>query len=123
MTQPKATVVDEITRIYKNTDGKVIGLHSISITELRKQIPDPSPGKVNNDRFKRTAKMSYSFTRFNLDMTGSREVTEVLMLGKYDDYLMNLDGTDIIEVSYIGNEETNDIKIDLRQFPTIGDTL
>ena len=123
MSQTKVSTLDEIIRIYKNSDGKVIGLHSIVIHEDRKQNPNPSPGNITDKRFKRTGKFSHTFTRFNLDMSGSREIVEVLMLGKYDEFIQNIDSTDIIEVVYFGNAETNDLVIDLRPFPTIGDTI
>jgi hypothetical protein len=65
MTQPKALLLDEIVRIYKNSAGRVIGLHSIAINEYRELIPNLIPGKVNASRFKRSATIHSKFDRLN----------------------------------------------------------
>lgn len=123
MTQPKALILDEIIKIYKNADDKVLGIHSIVVHEDRQAIPDPRPGKVNSDRFKRTARTTHSFSRINLEMGGDRTISKVLMIGKYDDFDYNGDNTDVISVTYLGDDHTNDVYVDISQFPTIGDVL
>jgi hypothetical protein len=122
MTQPKALIIDQITRIYKNNADRIIGLHTITIHEQREQNPNLQ-GKITNTRFKRHATISSDFTRFNLAMGQSRVISTVQMLGKYDEFTYNGSQTDIISVEYLGNNEVNSIEVSLKEFPTIGETL
>lgn len=123
MTQPKASMLDNIVRIYKNSAGRVIGIHTIGVHEQRQPLPDPIPGKINNDRFKRTATISINFDRFNLSMGESRVIDKIQMIGKYDDFTYNNVQTDIVAVKYLGDTHVNEIEVSLKSLPTIGETL
>lgn len=123
MTTPKVSVLDSITRIYKNSAGRVIGIHSISVIENRPLVPDPRPGVVSNARFKRTGSITTSFSRFNLQMGESRFIASIQMIGGYDEFEYNNDTNDIVEVKYFGGEGVNDLTIDLREFPQIGEEV
>jgi hypothetical protein len=123
MTQPKALVLDEIVRIYKNSANRVIGIHCIAVHEQREVFPNPIPSKINASRFKRTATIHVHFDRLNLVMGESRVISAIQMLGKYDDFTYNGTNTDIIIVKYLGNDQTNDLEVSLKNLPTIGETL
>lgn len=69
MSQGNTTLLDTITRIYKNADDSVIGIHSIFITENRPAVPDGNyiEGYTDRqDRNRRTATIKSSFDTFNL---------------------------------------------------------
>lgn len=68
MTQPKALILDDIVRIYKNSADRVIGIHCITVHEQREPFPNPIPSKINASRFKRTATIHVHFDRFNLSI-------------------------------------------------------
>jgi hypothetical protein len=124
MTQPSAMVLDEITRIYKNSVGRVIGIHCIHVHETRELNPNGIPGmNVSRSRFKRGAKTTTSFERFNLVMGESRVIDKIQMIGQYDDFVYVAGNQDISYVRYIGNEETNDVTVSFTDFPTIGETI
>jgi hypothetical protein len=123
MTQPKALILDDIVRIYKNSADRVIGIHCITVHEQREPFPNPIPSKINASRFKRTATIHVHFDRFNLSMGESRVIAKVQMIGKYDDYSYNGMNTDIVTVSYFGDDQVNDLEVSLKDLPTIGDTL
>lgn len=123
MTQPKASMLDDIVRIYKNNAGRVIGIHNIGIHEQREAFPNPIPGKINTSRFKRTATVSIHFNRFNLSMGESRIISAVMMIGKYDDFTYNDTQTDIIAVNYLGDAHVNELEVSLKDLPSIGETL
>jgi len=128
MGQVGTSLLDTITRIYKNSNGKVIGVHCISVNEKREANPTSIPGEYGSlaERRKRGLHLSVSFQRFNLDMGGSRVVDSVLMLGGYDDFVMNGSSNDILSVTYDGRDDENlenDLIVGLSEFPTIGATL
>ena len=126
MSQGHVSLLDTITRIYKNSNGKVIGLHCISLQETKDMLPSPIPGEYPSlrDRRKRGVQISHSFERLNLDIGGSRIVTSIQMLGAYDDFVTNSFGNDIERVIYFGNsDKENDLIISMKEFPTIGSIL
>ena len=126
MTQPSVLILDEITRIYKNSIGRVIGIHCIHVHETRKLIPSglPNMNDINKDRFKRGSYLTVSFDRFNLQMGESRVIDKIQMIGKYDDFTYNGNSSDIISVKYISEDPNiNDVIVSLRDFPTIGESI
>ena len=124
MTQPSALVLDEITRIYKNSVGRVIGIHCIHVHETRELNPNGIPGmNVSSTRFKRGARTVVEFQRFNLVMGESREIDKIQMIGKYDDFVYLPGNMDISYVKYFGDLETNDVTVSFADFPTIGESL
>lgn len=119
----QSLLLDVITRIYKNSANRVIGIHCISIQENREILPHPRPGYISDTRFHRSAIINSDFHRLNLSMGESRIIASVQMIGKYDDFNYNTAVDDIKSVIYFGVPETNDIEISLVGFPQIGDTL
>ena len=121
---PNGTVLDQIVKIYKNEDNKVIGIHTVSIVIDKVEIQDlPPEQKVLKKKFPRKAKINTDFARFNLDLGGSRIIDTVQLIGKYDDFEYNNTETDIVSVEYQGDSETNTFVIPLDMLPTIGDSL
>lgn len=118
--------LDTIIRIYKNADGKVIGVHCLSVRTTTEHLPNSIPGEYPElaQRRKRSMDLNVGFQRFNLDIGGPRVITSVLMMGKYDDFIVS--GSDISEVTYFGRDTEgleNDLVISLTEFPTVGDTV
>jgi hypothetical protein len=120
---PQGTIVDTVTRIYKNSAGRVIGIHCLSIEEGRELSPHPTPGKITNTRFKRHAKLGVEFLRLNLSMGENRTISTVQMIGKYDDFTYNGSSNDIVSIIYFGDTQTNELEISLSELPTVGDTI
>lgn len=121
---PQVTSLDQIVKIYKNVSGKVIGIHTISVSVDRTDVAElPPEQKVLLKGFPRRGKISSDFTRFNLTISGSRIISSVQFIGKYDDFQNNETEDDIVSVTYYGDAQTNDLIIPLNNFPTIGDTI
>ena len=125
MGQLGTTLLDTVTRIYKNSDGKVIGLHCLGINERKASSPSPVPGDYPDlaERSKRGLKLNISFQRFNLDIGGSRVIDSVLMFGGYDDFVLNGSGDDLLQITYYGIDDENDLIVALGDFPTVGSTV
>lgn len=115
--------VDTITRIYKNANNHVIGIHTIEVIERPPANPHPIPGNIGDpQRFTRGYDIKVCFTCLNLHMDQDRTIAKVQMLGAYDDFLLNSTSSDILEVTYTGKGTTT-LKVSLHDFPTIGDTV
>ena len=117
------SLLDVITRIYKNAAGGIIGIYHISIDVRFPASSSHIPGKISDGRFKRTSKRTVNLEVFNLVMGESRVIDEISMTGKYDDFTYNGTNTDIVSVTYTGNAQTNDLTIGMNDLPTIGDTI
>lgn len=126
MGQVGTHLLDTIGRVYKNSDGKILGMHCISIQMYNQASPT---GKIEDypdlaDRRKRSVHISSTFQRFNFDIGGSRVVDSVSMFGAYDDFVVS--GSDLSSVTYFGRDDEgleNDIIVSMDEFPTIGATL
>ena len=120
------SILDTITRIYKNASNQVIGIHSISVHQKKEALPHPVINTYPSlrERRKRGVELRSSFYRLNLNMGGNRTIAQVQMIGQYDDFTMNGSDTDILTTTYNGNsDEENYLIISFTEFPTIGDVL
>ena len=128
MGQTGTNLLDTIARVYKNADGKILGMHCISVQTYRQALPT---GKMDDipplqDRRTRSVHISSSFQRFNFDIGGSRTVASIHMAGSYDDFVENGGSNDLLSVTYFGRDDEgleNDVIVSMDEFPTIGATL
>lgn len=124
MTHSYPSLLDSVVRIYKNSDDRVIGIHSINIHQTE-EVKTHTPGKypTNQEKVNRGCIIKPSFTRFNLEMGESRAIATIQMLGEYDDFEMNGGNTDIRFLTYYGKDDQNDLIVSLEEFPTIGSII
>ena len=128
MGQTGTNLLDTIGRVYKNSDGKILGMHCISVQSYTQASPDGKMGSFPDltDRRSRSVHISSTFQRFNFDIGGSRVVSTVSMFGGYDDFVENGSNDDILTVTYSGRDTDgveNDLIVSMDEFPTIGATL
>jgi len=106
MSQVSVSLLDTVTRIYKNSSNEVIAIHTLSITEDRASAILPT-GIIPsiNERRKRSGKMTLFLTKLNLTMSSSRVIDKIQMIGGYDEYVLNGSNNDILSITYYGRDE------------------
>lgn len=105
--------IGSATRIYKNSDDKVLAVDDIAIVS--------DIHKVGPDKFHRSANKKYTRTLFNLAV-GNRTITLVQMIGDYTS--IEEDAGDYLTAVWAGDSvSTNDIDISFGDLKKLGESV
>lgn len=114
---------DTITRVYKNSSNQIVAIQTIEV--LAENLAHPRPGfaphSEGTQRFLRRGKIDVSTSLFNRGSSEDRVIANILQFGRYDTF--ENEGNNVVRVVYNGNNEVNDLIIDLNNLPAIGDSF
>ena len=100
-------------RIYRNADDKIIATDCITITADTRRI--------NAERFHSSAYMNYDRELYHLG-DGGRTIAKIQMIGNYNN-IEDSSGNYLNVTWDAVSEHENDITIDLRSLPKVGEVV
>ena len=100
-------------RIYRNAEDKIIATDCIAI--------DADKRRINKERFHRSAYMDYDRELYHLG-TGGRIIAKIQMIGDYNS-IEDSSGNYENATWDAASANENDVTIDFRSLPKVGDVI